>query len=210
LGLDFEGNAEHKTELINTVAYLEQDALVKRIGTSAAAIWLTKKGVDEVEEARLHPNQPTRYLAPINIVHAETFSHSAIQQGSPEATQSLTIINQSNLQELETFLDALRKSIDQLGLSIEQQAELEAEIQTLEAQVASPKPKRELIKLGLQSVRQILVGAASGAAASELRDVVEALKMVSDQLGSQLAKTSISKCVRRFPLVRILNELILN
>jgi hypothetical protein len=175
LGLDFRGNDEHQREIVNVVNYLSERRLVKRIGTGAAGVMLTQRGVDEVEEARNHPNQPTSHLAAINLVYAETITHSAIQQGSPEATQSLTIINQSNLQKLKTFLHSLKQSIDQLELSNEQQAELEAEIQTLDAQVASPKPKKELIKLGLQSVRQILLGAASGVIASELRGVVEAL-----------------------------------
>jgi hypothetical protein len=175
LGLDFRDNDEHQREIVNVVNYLSEKRLVERIGTGAAGVMLTQRGVDEVEEARNHPNQPTSHLAAINLVYAETITHSAIQQGSPEATQALTIINQSGLQELETILHSLKQSIDELQLSNEQQAELEAEIRTLEAQAASPKPKREVIKPALQSVKLILTGAVSGAAASGLRDIVEDL-----------------------------------
>jgi hypothetical protein len=175
LGLDFPINDEHQREIVNVVNYLSEKRLVKRIGTGAAGVMLTQTGVDEVEEARNHPNRPTSHLAAISLVYAETITRSAIQQGSPEATQALTIINQSNLQELETFLHPLKQSVDQLELSNEQQAELEAEIQTLEAQAASPKPKREVTKPALQSLGRILEGAASGAAALGLRETVEVL-----------------------------------
>ena len=59
----------------------------------------------------------------------------------------------------------MRSSIDHLGLGGDDKAELEAEVQTLGAQVTSPKPKKEIVHPSLQSAKNILEGAASGVTA---------------------------------------------
>jgi len=50
-------------------------------------------------------------------------------------------------------------------LGDDERAELESEVQTLEAQVASPKPKKEIIHPSLQSAKHILEGVASSVTA---------------------------------------------
>lgn len=52
----------------------------------------------------------------------------------------------------------------QLELVPELRTELESELATLEAQLASPKPKRNIVKESLSSVRAILEGAGGGVA----------------------------------------------
>ncbi len=174
LGLDLT-DREGRAEILKIARFLEGEHLIKATGLSLGSVSLTHEGVREVEEARSQPDHPTEHFAPINIVYAQTITHSAIQQGSPGATQSFTIINQGEQQKLEAFIRSLRSSMDQLGLEEEQQAELEADIQTLEAQVASPKPKKEVIRPGLQSIGRILEGTASQAAASGLLQTIQAL-----------------------------------
>ncbi len=174
LGLD-SSRREDATEILTIARYLEGEGLVKLTGQAGSVVLLTHQGVREVEEARSQPNEPTQHLAPLNIIYAENIVNTAIQQGSPGATQSFTVTTQSNLQELQTFLRSLRDSVDQLGLDEEQQAELEADIQTLEAQVKSPKPKDEVIKPGLLSITRILEGTVAGASGSGL---FEAAKII--------------------------------
>lgn len=168
-------NMEDHTEILKIARYLEGEYLVKLTGYGGSVVSLTHEGVREVEEARSQPDQPTEHFAPINIVYAETITHSAIQQGSPGATQSLTVISQSNLEQLQELLQSLRGSIAQLDLDESQQAELEADIRTLEAQVTSPKPKKEVIRPGLQSIKRILEGTAAGAASSGLLKAIETI-----------------------------------
>lgn len=174
LGLDMTSR-EGRIEVLNIARYLEGEYLIKLTGSAGNVVSLTHEGVREVEAARSQPDSPTEHFAPVNIVYAESISNTAIQQGSPGATQSLTVTTQSNLQWLWSFLRSLSESMDQLGLDEEQQAELEADIRTLEAQVESPKPKDEVIKPGLQSISRILEGTVAGATGSGLFEVAQAL-----------------------------------
>lgn len=162
--------------------YLDGEGLIKTIdskgdrgGRRIHGVAITHAGVVEVERSRSEPEKPTDHFAPISVVYAETITNSSIQQGSPGATQSLTVINQSGLQELETFLQSLKQSVDQLELDEDQREELEADIQTVEAQIASPKPKQEVMRPGLESIRRILEGSASAAVASPLTATVAAI-----------------------------------
>jgi hypothetical protein len=76
---------------------------------------------------------------------------------------------------LEDIVRSLRASIDDLGLEEADRAELEAEVQTLEAQVASPRPKKEIVQPSLQSARNILQGAASGVTAQGILEGINLL-----------------------------------
>ncbi len=175
LGLDTLPRPGDREEVLKIARYLEGEGLIKLSGAGGNVVTLTHRGVCEVEEARGEPDEPTEHFAPISVVYAGTITNSPIQQGSPGATQSLTVVNQSGLQELETFLQSLKQSVDQLELDEDQRAELEADIQTVEAQIASPKPKQEVVRPGLESIRRILEGSASAAVASPLTATVAAI-----------------------------------
>lgn len=164
LGLDYERERDFD-EVFDIIRYLGGEHLVAPVGVQANRVRLTHYGVVEVEQAKSQPDEPTEHFAPINVVYAHTISNSPIQQGSPGATQSLTVIGQGHQQQLQDIVRNLRGSMDDMGLGEDDKAELEAEIRTLEAQVDSPKPKKEVIQPSLQSVRNILEGAASGVAA---------------------------------------------
>jgi hypothetical protein len=164
LGLDYEVGQDFD-EVYAVISYLEGEHLIKAIGQLAFQVKLTHYGIREVEQAHSHPDEPTQHFAPINLVYAHNITNSPIQQGSPGATQSLTVIGQDHQQQLEDIVQQLRTSIDGMGLEVEDKAELEAEVRTLEAQVASPKPKKEIVHPSLQSARNILEGAASGVTA---------------------------------------------
>jgi hypothetical protein len=88
------------------------------------------------------------------------------QQGS---TNSVQIAKQNNYdpQAIHGFTQALIKQLPKLGLDKDKQAEVKAEVASIEAQLNSPKPKASILKEGLNSLRTILEG-AGGAAAGEL------------------------------------------
>lgn len=174
LGYDIS-DRDQRTRVLTITRYLEGEGLIKLTGMAGTVVSLTHLGVVEVEEARSRPDQPTDHFVPINLVYAETIIDSAIQQGSPGATQSLTVLDKNGTQELEKFTRLLRQEIEKLDLSASSRTELEADIQTLEAQATSPNPKKEIIKPGLQSIQRILEGTASGMVASGLIEAVQAL-----------------------------------
>ncbi len=166
LGLVFEWGKDDG-EVLAIVNHLEDEGLIAAT-EEGGDVNLTHSGILEVEQAQSQPDEPTQHLAPMNVVYkinAHTITNSPIQQGSPGATQSLTVIGEDHKQNLEDIVRSLRSSIDQLGLEDGDKAELEAEVQTLEAQVTSPKPKKEIVHPSLQSAKNILEGAASSVTA---------------------------------------------
>jgi hypothetical protein len=169
LGLVFE-HGKDREEVCDIADYLKDEGLISIETEEVTSVRLTHRGIREVEQARRQPDEPTQNLGAINTInnyfHVERGSVNApIQQGSPGATQSLTVIGEDHKQHLEGIVRSLRSSIDDLELGDEDRAELEADVRTLEAQVASPKPKKEIVHPSLQSAKNILEGTASGAAA---------------------------------------------
>jgi hypothetical protein len=83
-----------------------------------------------------------------------------------KAQANLTI-NQNQTDVLKEIITELRKIQSQSELSTEQKEELEAEIQTIENQAKSPKPKVQIIKNALSSAKELIEqgsGVASAAA----------------------------------------------
>lgn len=85
-----------------------------------------------------------------------SMENSQLQQNSAGATQTQNI-SQSTA-DLTEFIQQLKSAIHDLGLNQQDAAELEAELLTIEHQVASPKPKQLIITESLKSARSILEG----------------------------------------------------
>lgn len=135
-----------------------EDALVGSL--AAPLLYITHKGVREVEQATTNPQYPTEHF-PSNIIYiAGNVTGSPIQQGSPYANQSISF-NQLQHEELIEILKLLKGILNDHTLKEEKEAELYAEIQTIEAQSSSPKPKIAIIREGLSSAKTILEGASS-------------------------------------------------
>ena len=150
--------------------YLYGEELISHIlecGTRDREIAISHRGVKEIEEALDKPDMPTHYFPPANFIYIGEMRNSQIQQGSPEATQVATF-NENKYEELKEVIQSLKESIDQLGIDQQQKSELQADLQTIEAQISSPKPKTAIITNCIGSIKRILEGAASSALASSL------------------------------------------
>ncbi len=99
----------------------------------------------------------TNFYAPVTGVTVQQAGNDSIQVSATAP----------DLKSLTTFLTSLREALPTLALSKDDQAELSAEVETLDVQAKSPRPKASIIKESLRSVRSILEGAA-GAAAGQL------------------------------------------
>src|SRR6202040_3800616 len=99
-------------------------------------------------------------------IHIEHMHGSSIQQGSPGATANITF--QNNDARLIELLGKIKSSIEQLQLEPDARDELTAEVQTIEAQVASPRPKTSVIAECLHSAKAVIEGAAAKAISSGL------------------------------------------
>jgi len=88
-------------------------------------------------------------------------------QDSPGGQQQQTVTSTQKEAALEALLPWLAQVIAQGQLQQEACAELQAELDTLKAQAASPNPKWPVIGAVAGSVRAILEGAGGGVLAAQ-------------------------------------------
>lgn len=138
-------------------------------------VCIKHKGVIEVEEALSKPNESTKHFAPTNyIIQIDQMIGSQIQQGTSHNSQVLTY-NNNDIEAIQRFISDLQNKLPELKLTTEAQAEVEAELTTLESQVKSPRPKFTIIKECLLSVRTILEGMAGNVIAAMLMQQISTL-----------------------------------
>jgi len=156
----------------NIVQYLKKEGLIEFKGPRNM-IRISHDGIQKIEEALSNPDIPTP-PPPTNIVSIGQMINSQIQQASPEATQVGTV-NEDRYEELKEVIQSLKESIDKLDLESQDKSDIQAEIQTIEAQMSSSKPKVTIITECLGSIRRILEGVASNTLAASLLSKIAAL-----------------------------------
>ena len=156
-----QGAALSEDDFKAAFVYLMNERVVD--GTRGG-VWLTHAGVVEVEAALSQPDIPTEHF-PVNIIHIERMSHSQIQQGTVDSTQSGTFAS-PDLAAVAEFLGGLKTTLSQLGLTGDDEAVAQSDIATIEMQLSSPRSKVEIIKESLRSLRNIAEGAVGSMAAS--------------------------------------------
>lgn len=72
--------------------------------------------------------------------------------------------NKESVETLVTLLAQLKSTLPEMPLDTDAKAELMAEVQTVETQLASPKPKSRILQESLQTIRSILEGIVGNAA----------------------------------------------
>jgi len=165
-------------DLGDACQYLEGEHLIEGTRTmwghlTPYIINITHRGLKEMEQSLQAPNEPTEHFPPaISIVNVHgNIIGSAIQSGSPGARQEVAA--EISIGDVRDFLAQLEKSVPELNLREDESQELTAEIATIKAQVASPKPKKNIIREGLGSIRTILEGAGGNLAATGLLDALQ-------------------------------------
>ena len=77
--------------------------------------------------------------------------------------------------DVTQFIKAFKENIDQLNLSASVKSEALVEIQTIELQMTSPKPKHSIVNESLKSLRSILEGIVSSSLATGLLQMLSKL-----------------------------------
>jgi hypothetical protein len=166
-------------EMADACKYLEGEGLISLM----PGLWsrrfphrvrLTHWGIREVEESRDHPETPTEHFPPLVTVAQHFLGDvigSAIQAGSPGATQTVTV-GDLNLELVREVVDQYEKDEATLGLDALKAKEARAEVKTIRAQLDSPRPKPVVIRESLTSLRAVVEGAAGSMAAVGLLDLL--------------------------------------
>lgn len=167
-------------EMADACNYLEGEGLIEALPglwgrDFPQTVTLTHWGIREVEQSQEHPEEPTEHFPSLvsvtQIFHGDVVG-SPIQAGSPGATQTTTI-GDLNLDRVRQFVERYEEAEQSLGLEAEEAAEAQADIATIRAQLDSPRPKPEIIRQSLRSVRTILEGATGSLAASGLLELLQ-------------------------------------
>jgi len=118
----------------------------------------------EKESASKGPQNITNFFGPV--------ASPQIQQGEVHGIQ-LSVNLSDQLGEIGKFIEKFKEALPALRLSKDQTDEAEAELQTIGAQVKSPKPKPSIIREGLKSLRTILEGAGGAVAGKLLGELIK-------------------------------------
>ena len=111
--------------------------------------------------------QQAQQLAPVNIHIGGNATGFQFMQSSPGGQQQQTATGEQKAEALAALLPWLQQVIAQGQLQGEACAELQAELDTLKAQAASPNPKWPVIGAVAGSVRVVLEGAGGGVLAAQ-------------------------------------------
>lgn len=155
--------------------YLKGENLLKFV-TMGGGVQLTHFGVQEVEEAISNPDQPTEHFLPVNVINIGTMNNSQIQQGTINSIQT-QIIEQAKIPEIQEILQKISNSLEQLELQGSDKEDLKIDIETVNAQLKSSKPKRSIILECFGSMTNILANAASSALATELSEALSNISL---------------------------------
>jgi hypothetical protein len=161
-----------KNEISRIDDYLRGENLITGIASTLIAI--THQGIVEIERALTKPDEPTTYFPPVNIIQVAQMIDSQIQQGTSQSSQVLNY-SSNDIEAITKFIADLKGQLPELKLDADTQAEVEADVETIETQVKSPRPKHVIIREGLLSLRRILEGAAGSVIAALLVQQIVAL-----------------------------------
>jgi len=168
-----------RQEIVDACYYLVGEGLiVERIKAEGLIIGteITHRGIKEMEESIQAPDKPTSHFPPFYSIVNVHGHGNVIQSGSPGARQDVSI-GSFDLDAVRAFLNEYDAQAHGLDLPASVTEELAAEIDTVKAQLRSPKPKRHVIQESLLSVRSILEIAAGSVGAVGLLDLLKLIHL---------------------------------
>ncbi len=146
---------------------------------------LTAEGAREVEEARARSTEPTEHFAPAGVVYAEPGTTDAqvappVPEDDPPAARPTAVVDRDVLPGMKEFVPELKEALNRLdlegglGLDEDRLSELAAEIRTIEAQMGSPRPKAQIVRLSLESIEGIMEGSTDNAVTEKIASTIDA------------------------------------
>ena len=117
---------------------------------------ITEKGIEEIKSALQKPHSPTQHFPVEAIKFAD--QELSMPSGFPLSSEGFKIILNDTLAENidSLIIKKIMTNIDHFNLLAEEKKELLAEIQTVEVQLSSPKPKAKIIGYAIASAKALL------------------------------------------------------
>lgn len=143
--------------------FLNDEGLTEPMG-AGIRLSLTHDGLKEIEKAINEPDKPTEHFAPINqynTINIGTMKGGAIQQSTNHSVINY-IASSDTVNSINKFVDELTRFLKENEIESDLKNELAADISTIKEQIKSPKPKSNILKASIQSIKTVMEGAIGG------------------------------------------------
>jgi len=135
-------------------------------------------GIDAIESALAHPDQPTvnfpavAYNIVNNTFQVGTMTNSGVQQGGVHSNLTQTVVyGAQEILDLQRLVSDLSLHLDELTLDAQERRRAEAQIATLQAQL-SDEPDPVIVRQAGKTLRNITEGAIGSLLASAVQPMV--------------------------------------
>lgn len=105
-----------------------------------------------------------------NIVLIEGDAYGVQAAGG---NQAVTVNFAAELPAIKEFIEQFRSQLDQLPLSAEELEEVTADLEAAEAQLKRPKPRPAVLQATVNSLREVVLGAAGSGAFAGLLELAQ-------------------------------------
>ena len=141
------------------------------------ALRLEQDGILGTETSFTSAERKTASVVTYNVSHFHgPVSNTQVQQGTADSAQTL-VVGTLDLSEVASIAERLRDALEELEIQGDRLSEFETDLATVEQQLASPNPKRPILREALRSIRTILETAAGGALAIQLVAVLDKMPL---------------------------------
>jgi len=159
--------------------YLRDKGLIQTFNLDYAAR-INGNGVDAIENAQNHPNQPiagfpsVTYNNVYNTLHVGSMFGSSVQQAGAHANQEQTVAYSSHEERsnLEHLIVELTTHLNELNIEAYQKQKAEAQIATIKAQLTDDEPDPVIIRQAGRTLRNITEGAIGSLVATAVQPAV--------------------------------------
>lgn len=158
------------------VEYLDAEGLIEhQMGNQAS---ITHTGVVEVEQALENPSRPTEHFPAVNLVLVQgSVVGSQIQAGATDSEQYQEVRLLQEREGIKQFLTELRNVLATATVEDEDRAAANADIASVEAQLASPRPNEAVMREGLRSLRSVAENLVASGAFMGLLELAQRLPL---------------------------------
>jgi hypothetical protein len=124
-------------------------------------ISITHRGVVEVEQALQAPTELTEHFPPFNLVVVQgDMNQSQVQVGTSNSSQGQHNAFAANRDLILTFTRTVRVHVDGLAETGDDRRAILADLETVEAQLESPRPNPGVMRAALSVLTTIVLSAA--------------------------------------------------
>jgi hypothetical protein len=154
------GIIEHvKTIILNWTLKLEEEGILGE--------GITFSTQEKAKATSSPVSHVTNFYAPVGQSQVQHDSQGAVQI----ATGGDVTADSVYIGLVKELVPKVKDAVGKLGLDQSQADEIKSEVETIEAQSRSPKPKRSIIRSSFETIQRILENGAGGAAGQLLYEI---------------------------------------